>query len=122
MADVLSSFIFFLIIRRPPRSTLFPYTTLFRSGPDGALGFLEGVPRRPLGFTHQPQERESDPGQPLDVAIPYLLGPTAGFVEQLTGSAQLTRIRERTGQVHQKRPASRFLVRKEPGGPRQQVD
>src|SRR5438445_6015048 len=24
-------FIFFLIIRRPPRSTLFPYTTLFRS-------------------------------------------------------------------------------------------
>src|SRR5690242_21074788 len=23
---------FFLIIRRPPRSTLFPYTTLFRSG------------------------------------------------------------------------------------------
>src|SRR5258708_18951921 len=28
--------IFFLMIRRPPRSTLFPYTTLFRSviGPD----------------------------------------------------------------------------------------
>src|SRR2546429_2774808 len=24
-------FIFFLMIRRPPRSTLFPYTTLFRS-------------------------------------------------------------------------------------------
>src|SRR5205807_3996534 len=24
---------FFLIIRRPPRSTLFPYTTLFRSSP-----------------------------------------------------------------------------------------
>src|SRR5207249_12086364 len=26
-------FLFFLIIRRPPRSTLFPYTTLFRSQP-----------------------------------------------------------------------------------------
>src|SRR5438128_11929861 len=25
---------FFLMIRRPPRSTLFPYTTLFRSPPD----------------------------------------------------------------------------------------
>src|SRR4029077_21294880 len=25
------SYIFFLMIRRPPRSTLFPYTTLFRS-------------------------------------------------------------------------------------------
>src|SRR4051794_41540264 len=28
---VLSLFFFFLMIRRPPRSTLFPYTTLFRS-------------------------------------------------------------------------------------------
>src|SRR6266704_5826417 len=28
---VLSYFFFFLMIRRPPRSTLFPYTTLFRS-------------------------------------------------------------------------------------------
>src|SRR5258708_29820587 len=26
-----SGFFFFLMIRRPPRSTLFPYTTLFRS-------------------------------------------------------------------------------------------
>src|SRR5438034_10312493 len=28
----LSSLFFFLLIRRPPPSTLFPYTTLFRSG------------------------------------------------------------------------------------------
>src|SRR2546430_10336114 len=27
-------FVFFLMIRRPPRSTLFPYTTLFRSCED----------------------------------------------------------------------------------------
>src|SRR5947209_19390181 len=27
---------FFLMIRRPPRSTLFPYTTLFRSSPTAA--------------------------------------------------------------------------------------
>src|SRR3712207_7821647 len=35
------------MIRRPPRSTLFPYTTLFRSRP-GALrpGELDGVERR----------------------------------------------------------------------------
>src|SRR5258708_34684290 len=30
-ASTLVSFFFFLMIRRPPRSTLFPYTTLFRS-------------------------------------------------------------------------------------------
>src|ERR1039457_2897311 len=29
---------FFLMIRRPPRSTLFPYTTLFRSSPDAEAG------------------------------------------------------------------------------------
>src|SRR3984893_11295816 len=31
---LLSFFLFFLMIRRPPRSTLFPYTTLFRSQAD----------------------------------------------------------------------------------------
>src|SRR3712207_7297209 len=30
---MLSFLFFFLMIRRPPRSTLFPYTTLFRSSP-----------------------------------------------------------------------------------------
>src|SRR2546428_8534623 len=33
-----SYFFFFLMIRRPPRSTLFPYTTLFRS-----VSFLLGM-------------------------------------------------------------------------------
>src|SRR2546422_6611865 len=32
------------MIRRPPRSTLFPYTTLFRSGP----GRAGGAPGRPV--------------------------------------------------------------------------
>src|SRR3989454_8587368 len=33
---------FFLMIRRPPRSTLFPYTTLFRSG-YGTMLFAAGL-------------------------------------------------------------------------------
>src|SRR3989337_3513425 len=37
---LLASFVFFfLMIRRPPRSTLFPYTTLFRSWHCGSRGF-----------------------------------------------------------------------------------
>src|SRR3712207_7151651 len=36
---------FFLMIRRPPRSTLFPYTTLFRSDVDG-IGDVVEVPVR----------------------------------------------------------------------------
>src|SRR5690606_39918282 len=34
----LVSFVFFLMIRRPPRSTLFPYTTLFRSQSERRFG------------------------------------------------------------------------------------
>src|SRR5437899_423688 len=30
LSDAPSRVVFFLIVRRPPRSTLFPYTTLFR--------------------------------------------------------------------------------------------
>src|SRR5689334_24664397 len=33
-------FLFFLMLRRPPRSTLFPYTTLFRSGQATITGSL----------------------------------------------------------------------------------
>src|SRR2546427_9248286 len=48
---------FFLMIRRPPRSTLFPYTTLFRSGiyfffehaSHGALPGDESIPFHPPG-------------------------------------------------------------------------
>src|SRR5260221_7116916 len=36
-AEIVDSKFFFLMIRRPPRSTLFPYTTLFRSQEEDAL-------------------------------------------------------------------------------------
>src|SRR3712207_1028268 len=47
-------FFFFLMIRRPPRSTLFPYTTLFRSPRDPAperepLRHERAIDRGPLG-------------------------------------------------------------------------
>src|SRR6266480_5068951 len=40
----LSLFFFFLMIRRPPRSTLFPYTTLFRSLPQPPPATPANVP------------------------------------------------------------------------------
>src|SRR2546427_11903695 len=50
---------FFLMIRRPPRSTLFPYTTLFRSGRSAgisgqitALSVLSVRFRFPSGIEH----------------------------------------------------------------------
>src|SRR2546430_12979466 len=51
------------MIRRPPRSTLFPYTTLFRShfivGPARlALGAFDAMHRHAVGFEHAPDLRD----------------------------------------------------------------
>src|SRR2546427_833971 len=51
-------FFFFLMIRRPPRSTLFPYTTLFRSGAIVAPVLIDqdrGLRRLILGARGQPR-------------------------------------------------------------------
>src|SRR3712207_7601008 len=45
-------YIFFLMIRRPPRSTLFPYTTLFRSQA-GRPGARQPVHRQARGPDHR---------------------------------------------------------------------
>src|SRR5256885_6932791 len=45
------------MIRRPPRSTLFPYTTLFRSHLDGQYALEEGV-RRAVAATRQLAKRQ----------------------------------------------------------------
>src|SRR5256885_16825631 len=54
-------FFFFLMIRRPPRSTLFPYTTLFRSG----TGLHAGRSRRArlLGAERLPHAGRSVAGR-----------------------------------------------------------
>src|SRR6266511_4745368 len=66
---------FFLMIRRPPRSTLFPYTTLFRSHSGGApsAGRLDRVEPRLGAVDVRARARElvlADPGvgpRPVDV-------------------------------------------------------
>src|SRR6266481_7692727 len=54
---------FFLMIRRPPRSTLFPYTTLFRSpGQSALLGAGDARRRLSLrpGFDSRSEEHTSE--------------------------------------------------------------
>src|SRR3712207_8999752 len=55
-------FFFFLMIRRPPRSTLFPYTTLFRSGPvrHRSRGFLLAALRAVLLRVRRSEEHTSE--------------------------------------------------------------
>src|SRR3712207_9375946 len=49
LSDDTDIFFFFLMIRRPPRSTLFPYTTLFRSA------------HRAVEALHGDRARDDDP-------------------------------------------------------------
>src|SRR3712207_8241358 len=85
-------FLFFVMIRRPPRSTLFPYTTLFRS----ALGFVigHGAGRERLLEREQrplPDERRLlvDPPQlDVDVAANILDGQAGIRSEEHTSELQ----------------------------------
>src|SRR3712207_9077552 len=56
-------FFFFLMIRRPPRSTLFPYTTLFRSVGRDAPGAPGPGQAGPQGRERR-RGRPSRPGRP----------------------------------------------------------
>src|SRR3954466_16435215 len=49
---------FFLMIRRPPRSTLFPYTTLFRSGCNA--GACHGIPSGRVIAAQRSEEHTSE--------------------------------------------------------------
>src|SRR5258705_4813666 len=54
---------FFLMIRRPPRSTLFPYTTLFRSSARAAPGSGASTETSATGtsrFTSRSEEHTSE--------------------------------------------------------------
>src|SRR6266536_6573589 len=57
---------FFLMIRRPPRSTLFPYTTLFRSGrprrPGSGCRWRSRSPRPPLPLGERGEQRRDQRG------------------------------------------------------------
>src|SRR2546426_7865556 len=74
-------FFFFLMIRRPPRSTLFPYTTLFRSQVRSAIGRAAPLRRtlEALGLQHhqdvvvRSEEHTSELQSPCNLVCRLLL-------------------------------------------------
>src|SRR6266581_3559950 len=66
-------FFFFLMIRRPPRSTLFPYTTLFRSRPRGPV--RARLVQRPQhgGHRARSEEHTSELQSPVHLVCRLLL-------------------------------------------------
>src|ERR1039458_7137780 len=85
------------MIRRPPRSTLFPYTTLFRSvgrldvAMDHAPAVRVTQSRKHLGRVIQiPVDRQSPfPGQLLQRYAFYILHDHHELILELEGGAQL---------------------------------
>src|SRR5258708_19789175 len=64
------------MIRRPPRSTLFPYTTLFRSPADTMLGAgpgFSGLPLVPQTFQDRSEEHTSELQSPDHLVCRLLL-------------------------------------------------
>src|SRR2546429_2835013 len=71
---------FFLMIRRPPRSTLFPYTTLFRSplrflihASNSGVGWLPSCKRRANAATSRSEEHTSELQSRLHLVCRLLL-------------------------------------------------
>src|SRR2546425_2043162 len=74
---------FFLMIRRPPRSTLFPYTTLFRSE-NSVCSFHRRYGRRDEDHRlHAHQQRERLPEERLPVGVAERLRSRGGPLVQI---------------------------------------
>src|SRR3712207_8114210 len=63
---------FFLMIRRPPRSTLFPYTTLFRSASPATREFLRTRCRTRVPLLRHKREK---PRKLREKKLPGLMQP-----------------------------------------------
>src|SRR2546423_15317165 len=81
---------FFLMIRRPPRSTLFPYTTLFRSAAGLRLARVPLVPPQFLAALPLIEARHLDAG-PVTALAPAVSGiegeQTRGELGETAGAA-----------------------------------
>src|SRR5688572_31019104 len=68
------------MLRRPPRSTLFPYTTLFRSAPMMAMAVRQAVNKTAAADAC----RQSNLPQWHDAAIKELVQEAKGFLANIT--------------------------------------
>src|SRR2546425_5550083 len=97
------------MIRRPPRSTLFPYTTLFRSASGGAAGAWVRTVRSKLGI-----------GNFMPSRIPrnVVVGPSTGRSEEHTSELQslaylvcrLLLEKKKTNNIHDTNKSTKILV------------
>src|SRR3712207_8915817 len=97
---------FFLMIRRPPRSTLFPYTTLFRSYIDGDAGILE--------YRGYPIEQLAEQSTYIEVAYLLVHGelPTKQQLDEWTHEITIDRKSTRLNSSHANISYAVFCLKK----------
>src|SRR5262249_60078327 len=88
------SLFFFLMLRRPPRSTLFPYTTLFRSFEDDErlLAGRRGVNRQDPRQADPRQARSARPGPCGDLRLRERDQPAGRRPEASVAKRRATRV------------------------------
>src|SRR3712207_8685024 len=102
--------IFLLMIRRPPRSTLFPYTTLFRSSAEN--GAARSAARSAHGVFHR-AARGQDGGSATCSGAGGWRGAAAGYVRAAAGGAGAGRSEEHTPELQSRQyPVCRLLLAK----------
>src|SRR3989475_4895828 len=96
------------MIRRPPRSTLFPYTTLFRSMA-AAWGLAQP------GFSNGAAYVDLNNSGALDLVVNRINAPAAIYrnhAREINGNAYLTRSEEHTELQSQSNLVCRLLLEK----------
>src|SRR2546427_9534170 len=100
------------MIRRPPRSTLFPYTTLFRSE---------------LGERHRDRgggrtDRDAEPSQPARIHLPVADRPAVSIERESHGERRDPRSEEHTSELQsQSNLVCRLLLEKKKNNKRKNV-
>src|SRR5574344_2293158 len=93
----LTSCFFFLMIRRPPRSTLFPYTTLFRSLALPVVGGRLLLEEREVDVPVRSEEHTSELQSPDHLVCRLLLEKKKQEVMQGEGCISVRRVRCASG-------------------------
>src|SRR5438105_12604307 len=99
------SFFFFLTIRRPPRSTLFPYTTLFRSStnatPAGSRSGSPGGATTATSWRTRSEEHTSELQSRVDLVCRLLLEKKKNRTQVDRSTA--TRVLDQHNRLHRTR-------------------
>src|SRR5256885_12957111 len=90
------------MIRRPPRSTLFPYTTLFRSldrrlAPRAVDDVARSAPQTEANVRLRSEEHTSELQSPCNLVCRLLLEKTRGAAHHQRADRSRARVRARQG-------------------------